>query len=138
VEATLIYVGIDLFLLFSVFIAFFAYLPYFFKQATKINNACICFIRNHENSFNLFFILLYVIEQVFLIIATYYFENNISILKLIISVFALLVLTTASIQKLILDIKMQQIKLSLNKSNRIIAVYKYKYSDLISKIENSK
>jgi hypothetical protein len=61
-------------------------------------------IDENDGIFSLLFIFLFAIEQVILILLIYIF-NNPSMLKLIVSIFALVVITTASLQKFILETK---------------------------------
>ncbi len=68
-------------------------------------------IRNfvHQNSglFSIAFLSLFFLEQLLLILILYYFLDTSSAVQLLISVFALIVLTTATLEKFILEKKNQ-------------------------------
>lgn len=68
------------------------------------------FIFKNDSFFSIIFLLIFFIEQLILIILVFYFKVNIELLQLIISVFALIVVTTSSFQKLILDIRVRHFK----------------------------
>ena len=63
------------------------------------------FMKNNEGFFSIFFIVLFAIEQSILIGLTTYFKEDTTKLRLIISIFALFVMTTASLQKFVLETK---------------------------------
>lgn len=81
------------------------------------------FIKKNEGFFSVTFIILFAIEQAILIWLTTYFKENTTKLRLIISIFALVVMTTASLQKFVLETKRRydnETKQSLKESNKII------------------
>lgn len=63
------------------------------------------FTKKNDSFFSLFFIGLFGIEQVLLIMLLFIFGSDISLTKLIVSVFALVVISTASLQKHLLETK---------------------------------
>ena len=71
----------------------------------KIINCCRDFIKRNDGFFSIFFIILFSLEQAILIILIYVFSQNLSILKFIVSIFSLVVITTASLQKFLLETK---------------------------------
>ena len=63
------------------------------------------FIDRNDGLFNLVFIGIFAVEQAVLLVLIFEYGPNVEVLGLIVSIFALVVVTTASIQKVILDIK---------------------------------
>jgi len=99
------------------------------------------FIIENEGFFSIFFIGLFAIEQAILIIFTQIFDYNLEILKIIISIFALVVIGTSYLQKLILETKRKyekETKSSLQKSTEMIESLKEFNRDLIEKIKGIK
>lgn len=85
------------------------------------------FIKKNEGIFSIFFIVLFAAEQALLIFLTDYFKDNAGYLRLIISLFALVVMTTASLQKFVLETKRRyekETKESIEKANVTIEKYK--------------
>ena len=66
---------------------------------------CRKFIDENEGFFTILFVLIFTAEQILLIVFTTIFKENSSILRLIISIFALFVITTASLQKFVIETK---------------------------------
>lgn len=84
---------------------------------------CRRFIDKNEGFFSILFIVLFTTEQVLLIILIFLFKENIDIIKIIVSIFSLVVITTATLQKLILEIKRKYDKeriTAARKAKRII------------------
>lgn len=71
---------------------------------TKLRN----FIADNHSFFILLFIFVFFIEQLILIILGYIFKTDIAKLQILISIFALIVVTTATLQKTFLEIKLRQ------------------------------
>ena len=69
------------------------------------------FIVKNDSFFTLAFLALFFLEQLALIILVFYFEyKNINALQILISIFALIVVTTSSLQKTILDVRVKHFK----------------------------
>lgn len=66
---------------------------------------CRKFVDKNEGFFNVLFLLLFALEQVLLIGFTTYFNEDTTWLRLIISIFALVVITTAALQRFVLETK---------------------------------
>ncbi|MBI2667775.1 hypothetical protein HYX17_03310 [Candidatus Woesearchaeota archaeon] len=97
---------LDIFLLFLVillllFIKLPNLLPFLSYRIEIIRD----FIKENEGFFSIFFIFLFATEQVILIILISKFGYNLNFLRVLISIFALVVVTTASLQKFILETK---------------------------------
>ena len=107
----LIVLNLTLFLI-IIFILFCNFLPIIFRCLEKTIIITRGFVKHNEGFFSILFILLFALEQVILIGLTTYFREEANLLRLIISIFALVVITTASLQKFILetkeDMKMKQ------------------------------
>jgi len=99
------------------------------------------FIKKNEGVFSIFFIILFALEQTLLILLTDYFKNNTGFLRLIISIFALVVMTTASLQKFILETKRRyekEAKKSIKKTTLTLEKYKKlvgEYDKLMGRLE---
>jgi len=83
-----------------------------------------CFYHNNYTLFDILFLILYLLEQLFLIYFLYLYPNYPS---LIASIFAIVVITTVSIQKIMLDSKNKAVKeenteLTMN-YNKLIGEY---------------
>ena len=77
---------------------------------------------------------MFFVEQLFLIIFAYLFRENVIVLQIIIGVFALVVVTTASFQKTILDVRIKHFK-----GQKEIAENLYLYVDeLMSRFSKKK
>lgn len=63
------------------------------------------FLKKNEGFFSIFFLLIFAIEQIILIIFISKFGYNLDFLRGLISIFALVVVTTASLQKFVLETK---------------------------------
>ena len=118
---------LDIILLLVIILLFFLFL----KQILEFVNVRIqClrkFVLENDGFFSIFFIALFAAEQVLLIWLIYKFNNNPSILTLIVSIFALVVITTASLQKFLLETKRKyekETKDSLQRSTKIINEFK--------------
>ena len=133
----LIVLNLTLFLI-IIFILFCNFLPIIFRCLEKAIMVTREFIKHNEGFFSILFILLFALEQVILIGLTTYFREEANLLRLIISIFALVVITTASLQKFILETKRRyenETKRSIEESNEVIRTYKTIINDLIRKIE---
>jgi len=100
-----------MFLLFiSLLAILFALVFIFMKEILSVCNVRLNLLRSflHHNSgiFTLIFIFLFFVEQILLLILVSYFEVG-SKAQLLIGIFALIVLTTATIEKFILEKKNQ-------------------------------
>ncbi len=63
------------------------------------------FTKKNDGFFSVFFIILFAAEQATLIILLFIFENDTSLVRLIVSVFGLFVVTTAALQRFVLETK---------------------------------
>ena len=63
------------------------------------------FIDNNDGIFNILFLGIFALEQIVLLYLIFKFDEDVRLLTLIIGIFALVVVTTASTQKIIFDIK---------------------------------
>lgn len=88
-------------------ILFHRRLALFFNEL--IDN-CRWFIQENDSLFTILFLALFFFEQLSLIIFAYVFRENTTILQIIIGIFALVVVTTASFQKTILDVRIRYFK----------------------------
>src|SRR3989344_8332787 len=88
-------------------ILFHKKLAYFFND---LISDCRWFIQENDSLFTILFLILFFVEQLFLIIFAYLFRENVIVLQIIIGVFALVVVTTASFQKTILDVRIKHFK----------------------------
>jgi hypothetical protein len=68
------------------------------------------FIYKNDSFFTILFLIVFFTEQLVLIILAWYFRENIIFLQIIISIFALIVVTTSSFQKIILDVRVRYFK----------------------------
>ncbi len=99
------------------------------------------FIKKNEGVFSIFFIVLFALEQALLILLTDYFKDNAGFLRLIISIFALVVMTTASLQKFVLETKRRyekEAKKSIKKTTLTLEKYKKvvdEYDNLMGRLE---
>ena len=97
---------LNIFLIFLIFLfIFYIRLSNFLKNLNNNIEICRKFIIKNDSFFSILFIVLFGLEQVALIIFVFVYNEHINILKLIISIFALVVITTASLQKSLLDTK---------------------------------
>lgn len=139
---SLILIGINFILsLIILCVLFCTFWPSFLKCLQKGIIVTREFIKINEGFFSILFILLFALEQVVLIGLTTYFREEAGLLRLIISIFALVVITTASLQKFILETKRRyenETKRSIKKSNAIIESYKETIMNLMKKIERDK
>ncbi len=92
---------LDVLLLLIVLVKFENFIIYLDGLCDLIKN----FICKHENFIMGLFLLLFFAEQLLLIGFFYYFEKRIKLLGLSVSVFALIVVTTASFQRLFVGIR---------------------------------
>jgi len=86
---------------------------YYLKELLDLlSNICIYlgdFIKNNSGFFSIFFIFIFFIEQlIFIIIITLFFNISIN-LQAFIGIFALIVITTATLQKFIWEYKYQNL-----------------------------
>ncbi len=63
------------------------------------------FVQRNNGVFTVFFLFLFFIEQIVLMICVYYFLNVSSTTQFVVSIFALIVVTTATLEKFILEKK---------------------------------
>lgn len=68
------------------------------------------FIYSNDNFFTVFFLFVFFLQQLLLVMLVYYYRKDIDILQLLISLFALIVVTTSSLQKVILDVRIRHFK----------------------------
>tara|TARA_Y100000310_G_C19958527_1_gene480143 strand:- start:48 stop:491 length:444 start_codon:yes stop_codon:yes gene_type:complete len=73
------------------------------------------FISENSGFFTLLFVFIFFVEQITLIFLIYYFFNVSSSFQVLISVFALIVVTTATLQKFILEKKYEYLSREVNK-----------------------
>ncbi len=131
------FVIIDIILILINLVLVFVFLPrildLFGDRIKKIRN----FIRENEGFFSIFFIGLFAIEQIILIILTSLpqFTKSLNRIKLIIGLFALIVITTASLQKFVLEKQKEYKKTLLEKSNEIIIELKVLNKYLLEKLK---
>ena len=112
-------------------ILFHKKLAYFFND---LISDCRWFIQENDSLFTILFLILFFVEQLFLIIFAYLFRENVIVLQIIIGVFALVVVTTASFQKTILDVRIKHFK-----GQKEIAENLYLYVDeLMSRFSKKK
>lgn len=106
--------GISLFifltLVFLLMIVLFADLVLYLSQILDFINdqiiePCRKFADKNEGFFSVLFIIVFALEQALLIWFTTYFNENTTWLRLIISIFALVVITTAALQRFVLETK---------------------------------
>jgi len=71
----------------------------------QIIEPCRKFADKNEGFFSVLFIIVFALEQALLIWFTTYFNENTTWLRLIISIFALVVITTAALQRFVLETK---------------------------------
>ena len=97
------------------------------------------FIKENEGFFSVCFVCLFALEQAILIILTSLpqFTKSLNRLRLIIGLFALIVITTAAFQKFILEKQKEYKKRLLERSNEVIvelkALNKYLLEKLLKK-----
>lgn len=135
------WIGIDIILIILLTIFIWSSLLDFIDIRTEKTRD---FIKKNEGFFSVFFIILFATEQAFLIGLTTYFKDQASLLRLIISIFALVVITTASLQKFLLETKRRydnETKESIKESNKIITNlrrmiknYKKEINDLMGRL----
>tara|TARA_Y100000034_G_scaffold44750_1_gene55000 strand:- start:3624 stop:4007 length:384 start_codon:yes stop_codon:yes gene_type:complete len=80
---------------------------HFLKTLDKTCNNTRIFIHKNESFFTILFLFFFFIQQFILVILVFYFKTNLNLLQVIISIFALIVITTASLQKIILDVRIR-------------------------------
>ena len=68
------------------------------------------FIYKNDSLFTILFLFIFFFQQLLLIVLSYFFNENVIRLQVLISIFALIVVTTSSLQKLILDIRVRHFK----------------------------
>ena len=96
----------------------------------------------------MFFIVLFATEQTLLIGLTTYYKDEANLLRLIISIFALVVMTTASLQKFVLETKRRyenETRESIEENTKttaelksIVGAYQSEVSELKSRILQKK
>ena len=99
------YMILDITLFVMILGLIFIYNGIFMTFLDKFNLNLRTFIKRQEGFFSIGFITLFGVEQIFLILWVYIYKDNPDILRLIVSFFSLVVLTTASLQKFLLDTK---------------------------------
>jgi hypothetical protein len=97
-------ISIDIILIMINIILIFIFLPTILKILNERIKWLRAFIEKNEGFFSLSFICLFGLEQAILILFIS-FSKNLDLLKFIVSFFALVVITTATIQKFIFDKK---------------------------------
>lgn len=68
------------------------------------------FILKNNSFFTILFLLLFFIEQMILLGLIFYYKEKIDIIRIIVSGFALIVITTATLQKIILEVRVTHFK----------------------------
>ncbi len=99
-------ITIDIILILLNLVIIFIFLPLFLNILSNRIDKIRRFVDKNDGFFCLFFLSLFTIEQIILIFCTS-FLNDPNILKFVISFFALVVITTASIQKFVFDKKVE-------------------------------
>ena len=101
-------ISLDLFLLLMIFfLIIYIRLPKILSHLNRRLNLCRRFIADHEAPFNIGFILLFTLEQGLLVIYVFLFRDNLDHLEIIINLFALMVIATASLQAIILQTRLK-------------------------------
>ena len=99
------------------------------------------FVWKHDDFFSGLFLFVFFIEQLLLIAFVYLFnwlDSGIVLLQLLISAFALIVITTSSLQKLILEIKNRYFKSELRRVGKKNEVFLKDLKLLIDENESLK
>lgn len=94
---------------------------------TEMGNCCRKFIIENTGFFTILFLSIFFLEQVLLIIVVFYFFEVPPTLQIVISIFALIVVTTATLQKFVWEYKFQQ-------RSKDIHVYAQKNRELIEDV----
>lgn len=68
------------------------------------------FIYKNDSFFTILFLFIFFIQQLILIIFGHIFREDVIRLQILISIFALIVVTTSSLQKLVLDIRVRHFR----------------------------
>ncbi len=115
---------LELILIFDI-VVLFLIIVLFNKELLKLIDR-ICynlrnFVYRNDSFFTILFLLLFFIEQVILLIFVFYYRENISAIQIIVSGFGLIVVTTASLQKAILEVRVRHFK------EQAIAVHRLTY-----------
>lgn len=72
------------------------------------------FTRNNSGFFTIFFLFIFFIEQLLLMLITYFFSDISEEGQLLVGIFALIVLSTAGLEKFILEKKNQYLSKEIN------------------------
>jgi len=83
----------------------------------ELDGICVLlrdFTRRNSGVFTVFFMFLFFMEQILLIVIVFYFFDVALLVQLLISIFALIVITTASLEKFILEKKYQYLVKEVN------------------------
>jgi len=94
----------------------------------KIRDCSRTIITANTGLFTLIFLFIFFLEQILLIIFVFRFSNVPTGLQKGISIFALIVVTTATLQKFIWEYKYQQ-------RSKEVAILSYQNNELISEVE---
>lgn len=89
------------------------YFDRFCKWLGHIANGSKRFSYEHTNLMNGLFLIVYTIEQTFLVIMTYHFRNQTNTLGVIISLFVILAFFTFGVQKLFIESKSKYLERSI-------------------------
>jgi len=86
----------------------------FMKESLNSTDKFCCYLRNfigkNHGFFTIIFMSLFFIEQVILLVCVYYFLKVSSQAQFLISIFALVVITTATLEKFILEKRYEYLK----------------------------
>ena len=110
-----------LFLILNYLLIIFIKMPNFIRFLDKRFGLCKKFILTHETPFTVAFIFLFASEQLLLVLYIFLFKENIEFLKLVVSLFSIIVIATASLQATILQTKIRYNKDLENLGRRIIS-----------------
>ncbi len=89
----------------------------------------------NKTIFEVFFVLLYAAEQVFLVFFTLYFKNNRDLLALTISLFIVLFLTTFALQKIVMESRIRVLEKKIQSANYEKNTLELEYKELKSSYE---
>lgn len=107
----MIFLVLDIFVLSLIVVIFIIFYKQILEILDDICDEVRAFIYRNESFFSLVFLFIFFLEQLILVLLVFYFGlKRINLLPLTISVFALIVVTTASMQKTILEARIKYLK----------------------------
>ncbi|MDP3918482.1 MAG: hypothetical protein Q8Q35_01075 [Nanoarchaeota archaeon] len=135
-DLTLLILNIIFLLIFTILVLkyFILNIDYIDEKLKRIRK----FISEHKSVFKLSFLAIFLIEQLILIGLIFKYQKSIEFLKLIVSLSALIIITTASLQEFILEIRVKNYKKQFTDSNETISKQKQLMNELITKIKSKK